>query len=439
MSDLNLNFDTGTKSISLEGSSGSGNLGFVPDTGSGANSPIKTIDLSPNLSVSDPAGFEMLTKGKNPDPEPPPSSNMGSGLSPKEEFSFFKPSEPSGSGSDPLGMGGIVDGGLKESPVNPDEAIFMNKEQSEEASEFKPIHRLTPQDIKNEKIDLLYKFKKLENQGIRTTMNYNMNSHLEDMRNEYIKLKKQREVDNSIKFQRKMLMACVTGIEFLNGKFDPFNVKLDGWSESVNENLNDYDEIFEELGEKYGGAGSMAPEIRLLFTLAGSAFMFHLTNTMFKSSIPGMDDVLRQNPELMEQFAQAAVGSMNKGPGPSSGPGPQMNQGPQMAPPPNPLAAMMGMGGGGGNPLASMMGGMMGMGSGGGGGMSSGMGGGGPSQAPGPQRPSSPARSDMSGPDGIDELITKMNLEPDKIPELDNLSLMSGDSGNRGGGITLNL
>ena len=60
------------------------------------------------------------------------------------------------------------------------------------------------------------KFKKLENQGIRTTMNYNMNSHLEDMRNEYIKLKKQREIDNSIKFQRKMLMAFVTGVEFLN-------------------------------------------------------------------------------------------------------------------------------------------------------------------------------------------------------------------------------
>ena len=159
-------------------------------------------------------------------------------------------------------------------------------------SEFKPIHRLTPQDIKNEKIDLLYKFKKLESQGIRTTMNYNMNSHLEDMRNEYIKLKKQREIDNSIKFQRKMLMACVTGIEFLNGRFDPFNVKLDGWSESVNENLNDYDEIFEELGEKYGGEGeAMAPEIRLLLTLAGSAFMFHLTNTMFKSSIPGMDEL----------------------------------------------------------------------------------------------------------------------------------------------------
>ena len=62
-------------------------------------------------------------------------------------------------------------------------------------------------------------------------MNYTMNSHLDDMRNEYTKLKKQRELENSVKFQRKMLMACITGIEFLNGRFDPFSIKLDGWSE----------------------------------------------------------------------------------------------------------------------------------------------------------------------------------------------------------------
>ncbi len=96
------------------------------------------------------------------------------------------------------------------------------------------------------KIDYIYKFKKLGEQGIRTTTNYNMNSSLDEMRNEYLKLKKQREIDNSVKFQRKMLMAFVTGVEFLNGKFDPFDVKLDGWSETVNENIFDYDEIFEE-------------------------------------------------------------------------------------------------------------------------------------------------------------------------------------------------
>ena len=39
--------------------------------------------------------------------------------------------------------------------------------------------------------------------------------------------------------------------------------------------------------------------------------MLHMTNTMFKSQMPGMDDIMRQNPELMQQFQQAAVNSMS--------------------------------------------------------------------------------------------------------------------------------
>jgi hypothetical protein len=47
----------------------------------------------------------------------------------------------------------------------------------------------------------------------------------------------------------------------------------------------------------------------------------------------------------------------------------------------------------------------------------------------------------MSGPDGIDDLINKMNLQPDKIPDLDAISLMSGgtDRNSTDRGITLNL
>ena len=420
MSDLNLNFDTGLKNITMGGGGNTDNNIEIKSDNIGSNnsSEFNSSNEKPNLSVSDPMGIEFLAKGSNSPSnsvENTPKSNNSN------EFNFFKPSDDKND--------------LPKINISETDDILVNQNSQnsdDNAQEFKPIHRLTPQDIKNEKIDLLYKFKKLESQGIRTTMNYNMNSHLEDMRNEYIKLKKQREIDNSIKFQRKMLMACVTGIEFLNGRFDPFSIKLDGWGESVNENLSDYDEIFEELNEKYGGAGDMAPELRLLFTLAGSAFMFHLTNTMFKSSIPGMDDVLQQNPELMKQFAEAAVGSMNKG---------QQQQRPPPQPP-NPLAAMMGMGGGpaaGGNPLGGLMGGLMG-------GM---MGGPPPQQREGNQggppggkpRPVSPARSDMSGPDGIDDLINKMNLQPDKIPDLDAISLMSGDTDKKSTdrGITLNL
>jgi hypothetical protein len=53
-----------------------------------------------------------------------------------------------------------------------------------------------------------------------------------------------------------------------------------------------------------------------MFQLAGSGMMIHMTNTMFKSAIPGMDDIMRQNPDLMNQFTKAAVNSMeNTNPG----------------------------------------------------------------------------------------------------------------------------
>ena len=38
--------------------------------------------------------------------------------------------------------------------------------------------------------------------------------------------------------------------------------------------------------------------------------MFHLTNTMFKSSLPEVGDVLKQNPDLMKQFAAATANTM---------------------------------------------------------------------------------------------------------------------------------
>jgi hypothetical protein len=314
---------------------------------------------------------------------------------------------------------------------------------NDDDSEFKPIYKMNPQEIKNEKIDLIYKFKRLENQGIKATMNYNMNSQLDDMRNEYIKLKKQRETENAIKFQRKMLMACITGIEFLNGKFDPFAVKLDGWSESMNEGIDDYDEVFEELHEKYGGKGEMAPELRLIFMIAGSAFMFHLTNTMFKTSLPGMDDILKQNPELMQQFASAAINtpkssnsSVNREPQPTTRdtrPPPQpMNMG-------GPLGGIMGglmsniMGTGpsksqqpqansiGGDPISSMMNGMMGNMMGGGS-----MGG----------QPKRTRKAPEKSSNDIDDIINNMNLDPLNI-DLDSISIISGDSDN--GGLTLNI
>ena len=184
-------------------------------------------------------------------------------------------------------------------PLNPDAPIDTTPQMSKE-------------ELLREKFKILQKLEEIEAKGIRLTKKYTMESSLLEMKGEYETHLEEREKKNSVKFQQKLLMTAITGIEFLNNKFDPFDLKLDGWSEQINENIDDYDEIFAELHEKYKSKAKMAPELKLLFQLGGSAIMLHMTNTMFKSAMPGMDDIMRQNPELMKQFTQAAVNTMSQ-------------------------------------------------------------------------------------------------------------------------------
>jgi hypothetical protein len=163
-----------------------------------------------------------------------------------------------------------------------------------------------------EKQEILYQMDRLEQKGFKLPRKFSLQSDIEEMKSEYQRIIREKEIDASIRFQRKMMMALVTGVEFVNTRFDPFDVKLDGWSEQVHENINDYDDIFEELHEKYKSTGKkMAPELRLLMSLSGSAFMFHLTNSMFKQSkLPDVEDILRSNPDLMKHFQSAAAQKM---------------------------------------------------------------------------------------------------------------------------------
>lgn len=194
---------------------------------------------------------------------------------------------------------------------------------SSTSSVRKPPQRTkTLEEIAAEKQELLYRLERLEANGFKPSRKFNMSSNLDEIKFEYERMKKQRDVDKSIKFQRKILMAITSGIEFVNNKFDPLNVKLDGWSESIYENLHEYDDVFEELHEKYKSKMKVAPEIKLLMMVGGSAFMFHLTNTLFKSKMPGLDQILQQNPELARNVQQAAMNTMRQNEANSGNPDP---------------------------------------------------------------------------------------------------------------------
>jgi len=158
---------------------------------------------------------------------------------------------------------------------------------------------------------VLYQFDRLARKGVKLPRTFNMGSDLADMRNELERLQRERAMDASIRFQRRALVTVVTGVEMLNSWFDPIGARLKGWSESVSDSIDDFDDVFEELFLKYRAKTAAPPEIKLLMMLGTSAFQFHLANTLFKGTdLPNVEEVLRSNPELMRQFAAATAQKM---------------------------------------------------------------------------------------------------------------------------------
>lgn len=169
------------------------------------------------------------------------------------------------------------------------------------------------EELLREKQELLMQFDRLQKRGIKLSREYTLASNIDEMRFEYNRIKTCKEIDNSVMFSRKMLMAFVTCLEFLNNRFDPFEINLDGWSESVHENVGDYDDVFEELYEKYKSKANVAPEIKLMLMLGGSAFMFHLTSNIFKSSMPQFENVIKKNPNMVPMPGQNSNNGLDLG------------------------------------------------------------------------------------------------------------------------------
>ena len=130
-----------------------------------------------------------------------------------------------------------------------DEGSEGSDEYSDYSDSGSETSKKSKKDPKLEKQEILLKLLALEKKGINLSKKYSMSSKLSDLRFELELHKNNAEVDVSVKFQQKLLMAAVTGLEFANKKFDPIGAKLDGWSESIMENLDDYESVFIRLHE----------------------------------------------------------------------------------------------------------------------------------------------------------------------------------------------
>lgn len=158
-----------------------------------------------------------------------------------------------------------------------------NKNRSENRSKNRSISSSDSDEIseEDEKAFLLKLMDNLKRRGYVSKREYTMNSRLKDVKKEYNRLLKERNLENSVKFQRNCLFLFCNTVEVFNSTYDPFGANLNGWSDQVFDNLDSYDPIFERLYEKYSKKMQMAPELQLFLSLSGSAATYAISNKLF--------------------------------------------------------------------------------------------------------------------------------------------------------------
>lgn len=146
---------------------------------------------------------------------------------------------------------------------------------------------------------------------IKTSSRFTMDSNYDEVEDEYEGALEDKRKRDAVKLQQNWMITAINTIEYGNSMFNPFDINLDGWGESVSEDIDSYSDIFEQLHEKYKG-GKMSPELALLLKLGFSASVIHFSNKALSNAAPGVSEIMRQSPELMRMFTNATVDSMKQ-------------------------------------------------------------------------------------------------------------------------------
>lgn len=178
--------------------------------------------------------------------------------------------------------------------------------------EIKSSANLSEREKRRKKRLMIKKLEEWAEKGLhKNGSHFNMDSDFDEVEDEYETALEEKRKKDSIKLQGWWFTTAVSTLEYGNAFLNPFDLNLDGWGEQVSEDLDSYEEIFAELHEKYKG-GKMAPEVSLLLRIGFSAAVVNMSNKMLSSATPGFNDVIKQSPELMKMFSNAAVDTMSK-------------------------------------------------------------------------------------------------------------------------------
>ena len=180
---------------------------------------------------------------------------------------------------------------------------------------IEPTKVMSKNDRRQLKYDLLSKLNALERKGVHVTKRFTSKHKLVHIQAEYNRLTQMLANEAGVKFGRKILMGAVGVTEWLNERFDPVGAKLEGWSESVMENIEDFDHSLERIVSKWNSHVEVAPEMELMTALGGSAFMFHMSKSILGNPAALLGNLGSKNPNMMSNMMKKMMSRPSGGSG----------------------------------------------------------------------------------------------------------------------------
>lgn len=231
--------------------------------------PVKEVELDMFSSIgnmdkmaSDTA-VEKKEKKEKKKKKKKSVSSMGSMSSNSSMGGFSMDSDSSGKSS----MGSNMSGSSYE-----DREQFAKERRKEE--------------IMQEKIEMLTRISKMSKDGFTTAKKWKLSDDMDEIRFECYRMTRESNSQKAVKKMQHILISVATMIEFANGMVNPFNLKLQGFSQNMMLTVSDYDDSLEELHHKWSGRTSFGPEMTIMMTFVSSAIFQHAGNVASTPAAP---------------------------------------------------------------------------------------------------------------------------------------------------------
>ncbi len=187
----------------------------------------------------------------------------------------------------------------------------QQQQQQQRHSPDPPIKKLSSKELHLQKIKTLLKIERLKRRGYTTQRHFTITDSIDELTAEHTRMEEHANLEAGIENQKNALILFSSFLQMANSNYNnvvEFN--LDGWSDSLHDNIDKFEPVFEELYDKYKDTVQMAPEFKLVLMFFGSAVSYHFSQQILKKaekSMPGFGAVMDRNPALKKSYTDAAA------------------------------------------------------------------------------------------------------------------------------------